>query len=351
MPEMQVALVPFDDDVEGEIGSQLSDVAKVLQLHVRDHLRPHWRVSAAVSAKSSLDELGDDCFPVVIMGDPLPRNYHGFHLDMDGRPFALVHKDGEWSLTASHETIEMVCDPSGQRTLGGASELDEQGMVDYLVEVCDPCEDEGTDFEGVVVSDFVTPRYYEASPTERGGKFSHFGTITAPRQVLKGGYLSWRTRQPRISVWQKLGPNREDIKPLSGSPAQAPGRDSLTRTARDWVDTRRKRLSGAEATARNITGSTQPDAFRQNILDLLGDLGTPPPSLSDVIKLIERARQGYKPTEEDLARLNFPKDLALKGRTLDTVLNALKRQEKVAGLFGPDLLDPGFGSWLLALMP
>ncbi|MDT7604641.1 MAG: hypothetical protein QOF61_2638, partial [Acidobacteriota bacterium] len=55
-----------------------------------------------------------------------------------------------------------------------------------------PSEDESFAYviNGVLVSDFYTPKYFStvANPFDR---YSHSGAIKKPRQVLKGGYLSW----------------------------------------------------------------------------------------------------------------------------------------------------------------
>jgi hypothetical protein len=51
------------------------------------------------------------------------------------------------------------------------------------------------------VSDFITPSYYDpvANPA---GRYSFTGAITAPRQVLVGGYLSWH--DPTTEHWWQV---------------------------------------------------------------------------------------------------------------------------------------------------
>jgi hypothetical protein len=83
-------------------------------------------------------------------------------------------------------------DPFGRRLTEGQSTMPEQGRVQFLVEPCDPSE--AVDFayviNGVTVSDFYTPKYFSTvfNPADR---YSHTGAITRPREVLRGGYLSW----------------------------------------------------------------------------------------------------------------------------------------------------------------
>src|SRR5205814_1452025 len=123
----------------------------------------------------------------------------GYHEDSDGQPFAVIEFEKEnWSLTASHELLEMIADPFGRRMRAG--NLPDQAIalglqptrVRYLVEVCDPCESEKFSYEvnGIMVSDFYTPNFFDPV-TASGVRYSFSGAIDAPRKVLEGGYLSW----------------------------------------------------------------------------------------------------------------------------------------------------------------
>jgi len=72
--------------------------------------------------------------------------------------------------------------------------------VKFLVEVADPSEDAKFSYtiNGIQVSDFYTPRYFD--PVRASGvRYSYTGAITSPRQVLKGGYLSWYV--PATKKW------------------------------------------------------------------------------------------------------------------------------------------------------
>jgi hypothetical protein len=88
--------------------------------------------------------------------------------------------------------MEMLADPFASQKRAGASLIQGQGTVNYLVEVCDPCEapENAYAINGVMVSDFYTPNYFDpvAAPQVR---YSYSGKITQPLQVLPGGYLSW----------------------------------------------------------------------------------------------------------------------------------------------------------------
>jgi hypothetical protein len=125
------------------------------------------------------------------------------------------------SLTASHEAIEMLVDPFGNRMIAGDSPKEDQGRVTFLVEPCDPSEDASFAYtvNGVLVSDFYTPHFFD--PVEASGiRYSYTGAVTRPREVLKGGYLSWLEPESN-HFWQEIffdgsnEPSFRDIGPLT----------------------------------------------------------------------------------------------------------------------------------------
>ena len=70
-----------------------------------------------------------------------------------------------------------------------------EGRVSYLVEVCDPPESEEFAYtvNDVLVSDFITPAFYDPVAVQ-GVRYSFTGAVKRPRQVLEGGYISWRNQ-------------------------------------------------------------------------------------------------------------------------------------------------------------
>jgi hypothetical protein len=105
----------------------------------------------------------------------------------------------------------MIADPFGNRLTPGPSIHPDQSTVEYLVEVCDPSEDFqfGYDIDDVRVSDFYTPAFFS---TLQGStpQYSFTNSIHQPRQVLEGGYLSWR--DPTTDEWWQqifFGPEAE----------------------------------------------------------------------------------------------------------------------------------------------
>ena len=195
-----VALVLEESAIEL---AELTAVAGALQKQVTRDFGPLWNIDADVSAYAKLEDMPLDYWPVIIKDDIGDPQAGGYHQDEHGQPYSLVKYDKDWTLAASHETLEMLADPFGRHMVAGQSPVKNQGRVKFLVEVADPCE--ATQFSykvnDIVVSDFYTPNYFDpvASPSVR---YSFKGAITAPRQVLPGGYLSWYDHASR-QWWQR----------------------------------------------------------------------------------------------------------------------------------------------------
>lgn len=101
-------------------------------------------------------------------------------------PTAYCHVKGVsqdyWTNTVSHEVLEMRTDPYVNTTYTHAD-----GSTGY-VEVCDACEEnsQGYRISNVLMSDFVYPSWFKKTGTS---PFDQTRLITAPFQVLPGGYL------------------------------------------------------------------------------------------------------------------------------------------------------------------
>jgi hypothetical protein len=101
----------------------------------------------------------------------------GIHLNAFTRqPFALVAASDSWSVTTSHEVLEMLADPFGSRLKAAAHPTRADQRVRYLLEVCDPCLSVYYAVNGISVSDFYTPRYFD--PVRFSGtRYSFTGEI------------------------------------------------------------------------------------------------------------------------------------------------------------------------------
>ncbi len=235
-------------DTTGEAdASTMSAVAAALNVQVTRDLRQFWNVTATVEYLPNKQEIPQGVWPVQLV-KTLPPDEGGFHLTKHHQPYAKViytPKSLEWTIDASHETLEMLVDSAGNRLqvseaiqVSGDNVVDAAGeQYEYLVEVCDPCEaDEfAYSIDGFALSDFITPNYYD--PSAAGGtRYSFTGAITRPRQLLKGGYISF------------TNPSNEEIQQILWvDPSQPPQLKTLGRATgaslRQFVEQKTHHLS------------------------------------------------------------------------------------------------------------
>jgi hypothetical protein len=256
--------------------SELARVGAALQKQASRDLSPIWEISATVDAFPRLEDVPVDYWPVLIQDD-IGVDAAGIHLDKDNQPFALVSSGPGWSVTASHETLEMLVDPFGNRLVAGESPKSDQGRVEFLVEVSDPSEAEqfGYAVNGIQVSDFYTPNYFDPVKAD-GVRYSYTSAITEPRQVLRGGYLSWH--DPVSDHWWQLQffgpqPQFKDLGVLNaGGTSLRSLIDRLTEPeSAKYRAATRARLQGARAVGENHqqASETKARSLRAQIAQML----------------------------------------------------------------------------------
>ena len=266
----RVALFPYDKKLTGnsDFIDELMLVASALQTQVTRDVGPVWGVSAVVSAFSSLDLVPDGYLPIgITSGGSLPLNRAGFHYTEAGQPAALIEYCGDWSSSASHELIEMLCDPSGTKTITAPSlgdlknaaggrpvvvktlgDYEEQGLVAYLMEVCDPVEQSTYKIGTVSVSDFVTPDFYVLQqPPESFTRYSFTGRVRSPLELLEGGYITWATQAPNAAVFQAFG-RGDGTAPVPTSALEIKRVDAAPQVlSRSWIDANEEAKEEAKA--------------------------------------------------------------------------------------------------------
>jgi len=125
-----------------------------------------------------------------------PKSTLGFHTeDMGGKLWGVVGAKaeldsgasvttGDWSVSSvlSHEVLEMFVDPNCNLwASNGAGKS-------YSFEVCDPVEAPTYSVDGISVSNFVTPAWFDPLASD-SAQFDKLGLLHKPFTMLKGGYL------------------------------------------------------------------------------------------------------------------------------------------------------------------
>jgi hypothetical protein len=198
MTVIQIGLTDKTGNIDKEL---MQETAAALGIQVSRDAAPIWNVSATVQWLPNASRIPAGVWPIFLVAS-LPPGEGGFHQDNKNQPYAEViatPDNDDWTIDASHEFIEMLVDPTGNRLqtsraikISGNGVEDTTSEFEYLVEACDPCEDNSFAYSinGIAVSDFITPHFYD--PVVKSGvDYSFGGNIKGPRQLLKNGYISF----------------------------------------------------------------------------------------------------------------------------------------------------------------
>ncbi|HJU83177.1 MAG TPA: hypothetical protein VJ600_03115 [Holophagaceae bacterium] len=179
LPAQTVAIINSTRSISD---AQLQPVANAVATQVHNEYKSIWGNDATFVyvAKGKTPPAG--AWNVYV--DDRKGDYHT--TTKSGVPVGYCHVSGVsvdyWTNTISHEVLELRTDPYVNNTY-----IRPDGSTGY-VEVCDACEqnDQGYRINSILMSDFVYPSWFKASGTS---PFDQTRLITAPFQVLAGGYL------------------------------------------------------------------------------------------------------------------------------------------------------------------
>jgi hypothetical protein len=108
----------------------------------------------------------------------------------NGEPLSKIFTEDEIaagespSVGYSHELLECISDTDANTTVQG---LDEQGKaVLFFLENCDPVESNTYQIDGVDLSNFVFPNWFNKLPKQNS--FDQLGIVTKQFQIAPGGY-------------------------------------------------------------------------------------------------------------------------------------------------------------------
>src|ERR1700755_3619187 len=114
MSVTQIGLV----DMTGKLDQDLVHAtAMALNIQVTRDLPQFWPISATVTYLPNPKKIPAGVWPVQLL-ESLPPGQGGFHTDKHKQPFAKVvatAADPTWTVDASHEVLEMLVDPYGNR--------------------------------------------------------------------------------------------------------------------------------------------------------------------------------------------------------------------------------------------
>jgi len=254
-----------DEDVHAAVRS--------INRQIADDFEPYWSLAATLrlegrsQAKPNPETLAD------MRGDAVLYLWNGSDVDdalgyhegnHQGIPFGFVFtrlskEIGEpWSVTLSHETLELIGDCNVNTLAAGPHPQEKQRLVFHWYEMCDAVQAETYPIDGIDVSNFVLPLYFTIG--EQTGARNDFlnrapgGKGLRSFGVNPGGYIGFydpvkgeqdtfaadeRAKQ-RLEIKSKLGLARRsrlyrELETKEGSPrlmAKPPSRTRASRTPR-----------------------------------------------------------------------------------------------------------------------
>jgi hypothetical protein len=114
----------------------------------------------------------------------------GYHeLTKNGQPVSKVfvkttlEANELVSVTACHELFEMAIDPIANLWAEAAD------GTEYAYEMCDAVEEDTFLVDGIQMSNFVHPSWFEPFKHPPETKFDHLGLLKKPFSMTKGGYV------------------------------------------------------------------------------------------------------------------------------------------------------------------
>jgi hypothetical protein len=176
--------------------ADVTPVVVALQQQVTNDFRPVWGTDAVLTTIPQGTQPPAGTWWLVILDDSDQAGALGYHdLTPDGLPIGKVFAASDlkagtsWTVTASHELLEMLADPNINLTVF-VQNADTTGTL-YAYEVCDACEDDslGYQINNTLVSDFVYPTWFENFRTQGSTQFDRQNKIQSPLQLLPGGYI------------------------------------------------------------------------------------------------------------------------------------------------------------------
>jgi hypothetical protein len=193
---------------EANWGVTLDALIAAMQVYVDQHVQPVWGTPAKLEKSTGFVP---GAWAMVFLDDADQPGALAYHdLTPEGLPLSKVFiktilADNELvSVSASHELVEMLVDPAINMYTTGPDlkplyaydnnplqtislDIFASGAM-YAYESADPVEEVTFKVNGIDMSDFVYPAYFEEFRAPGSVQFDHEKKVTRPFQILPGGY-------------------------------------------------------------------------------------------------------------------------------------------------------------------
>jgi hypothetical protein len=170
------------------LGVDFERLIKALHKFNAEHYAPVWGTHAnLVSAK----EVTPGAWGLVFLDNTNVAKALGYHdLTAEGNPLGKIFVETalrgnhKVSVTACHELCEMLVDPATNLCATGPD-----GVIFYAYETADPVEEQEFLVDGIVMSNFVYPAWFQSDHHPHSTQFDLLGKLSRPFELAKGGYM------------------------------------------------------------------------------------------------------------------------------------------------------------------
>ena len=169
------------------LGVDLDDLIAAMQVYVDKHVVPVWSTPAKLIKSTDFVK---GAWGIVFLDDADQPGALAYHdLTPDGWPLSKVFvrttlaNHDLVSVSASHELVEMLVDPAVNMMTTGPDP-----KLMYAYESADPVEELSFPVNGLDMSDFVYPSYFEGFRKPGSTQFDHLNKVKKPFEILSGGY-------------------------------------------------------------------------------------------------------------------------------------------------------------------
>lgn len=205
---MIITIINF---TKGEISDEKIHTAiRAINRQIAEDFEPYWSFGAKLRLEGRVGSRPDKSALADMRGDGIIYLWHGKDVDdalgyhdrnHAGIPYGFVFTEvsaalGEnWTVTLSHEALEMLGDPQSNLLVQGPHPADQDKTVFHWFEMCDAVQAETYKIDGVEVSNFVLPLYFteDAEPNARNDFLgrAHKGASLRSFGVNPGGYVGF----------------------------------------------------------------------------------------------------------------------------------------------------------------
>lgn len=188
----------------------VQNAARAINRQIAEDFAPYWGMSARLRLEGKAGPKPDAQQASDMRGDAVLYLWNevdvsgalGYHEhNNQGIPYGFIFTElsqemgEEWTVTLSHEALELIADPEANLLVKGPHPADPTRDVFHWYEMCDAVQAETYDIDGVAVSNFVLPLYFTGGDEAAGRNdflgAPHAGTTLTSFGVSPGGYVGF----------------------------------------------------------------------------------------------------------------------------------------------------------------